>query len=327
VAIAISIYSLPTFAQVDSVQLKQNILTAFENYETKDSITMDSHLGEELKNSYYLGYKYLDIKDFTDENKANKLIQFYSTTEGIESIFRNWMIQSDTLDFIFPIDRFLHLNILLGSQKSEDETNTDVKTEPNSQVNNTTVEPTQNETPKHEMSRGSKRYNQHVERSETSGISRHGIAEVKPNENKTEIESQVTYKPKFTEQAVEMDPKIMLPTRTFEFERQRIMAISNLQHPVIPIINPNSQKQAEMLTCNTPNKYAILIINEPDKPEAEMYLDGKFIKELKLIKNGVRVWSNHRYEYEIKLENTVYCKDTITLVPRDKKTVKCNKLD
>ena len=77
------------------------------------------------------------------------------------------------------------------------------------------------------------------------------------------------------------------------------------------------------LTLNTPNKYATLIINEPDKPEAEMYLDGKFIKELKKIKNGIKVQSNHHYEYEIKLENTVYCNDTITLGPKDKKTIKC----
>lgn len=217
VAITILIYSFSSSAQVDSILLRQNILIAFENYETKDSITMDSQLGEELRNGYFLGYKNLDYKNISDENKAKELIQYYFTPDGIESIFRSWIIQSDTLDLIFPIGRFLYINILLGLRNPENETNeviTEPVIQPDSQANNATTKPIQTNTPQYEMRRGNIRYNQPVERNERRVSSRREAAVVRPNINKIEVESRVEHAPNYREEIAKMGTKKMVNLRT-----------------------------------------------------------------------------------------------------------------
>jgi len=56
--------------------------------------------------------------------------------------------------------------------------------------------------------------------------------------------------------------------------------------------------------------------------------EGLILTELndlqKQAKNGVRVHSGKKYLLEFKLDQKVYCKDTITFDKQEQKIVKCN---
>lgn len=326
-AIVVCLFSFVSFAQEDSIpaQLKQTIQTAFDNYKLKDSISIDSELGEELVEGYYQGFIDLDPKIFHDE-KLKDLFKYYATQEGIEGLFRDWMVQSDILDSVFTIGEFLRANILIDFEKPGQE-NTQ-KPEPpkgtTSSSQSTSVETTGRDRMVRE--RVSDRQFAHSQRlgMDQRVMSRNRTAEVKPQGSQMASETQVRVKHNMDEVAFKKIPDKMLIARTMEFEEKRKLAISQLQDSIrLSPVDSQSIKTYKMLSINTPNKYATLIINEPDKPTANIFLNGKLMGELVKIKNGIKVRSKRQYNYEIKLVDAVYCSDTITLAPKEKRITKC----
>jgi hypothetical protein len=74
-----------------------------------------------------------------------------------------------------------------------------------------------------------------------------------------------------------------------------------------------------------PDKYATLIIrNEPQNLDVEIYLDNRFICTLKDAVYGLRIHSGEEYMFEMRLGDKVYCRTNITLNKQERRITKCN---
>ena len=87
----------------------------------------------------------------------------------------------------------------------------------------------------------------------------------------------------------------------------------------------NTDNPHALMMPNVLNKYALLLPKiTPITNNTGLYLNSKFICLVKQAKNGVRVHSGKKYLLEFKLDQKVYCKDTITFEKQEQKIVKCN---
>jgi hypothetical protein len=71
------------------------------------------------------------------------------------------------------------------------------------------------------------------------------------------------------------------------------------------------------------NKYATLIIDEPELSDASIYLDNKFIDTVANVKNGILVRSKHKYNFELRQNKSVLCQNQFALEPNEKKATSC----
>jgi len=328
IAIIILPFSFCTFAQddVSPIQLKENIKIAFDNFKIKDSVSLESDLEEEVKANYVMNFVNLKPEYFNNKDKARELIQYYSTSDGIEEILHGWKMQADSLDVLLPIGNYLFQNIYLGSEKSDEITRNNL---PASDANTSDSPKSVESAPRKPLDKTSAEkghmIGKHIPQGATQTV-KHQDVNVQAMETKRMETVADNHTALEKERAVfinyDKNERTIKKFSPKKMEIERLAAVVRLQN-TLPTTDTRSQQTVRMLTTNTKNKYATLIINEPDKPEAEIYLDGKFIDELVKIKNGILVRSKHLYEYEIKLEDAIYCKDTITLAPKEKKTTMC----
>ena len=116
-----------------------------------------------------------------------------------------------------------------------------------------------------------------------------------------------------------------------EIMKQWIKQTESNSNEILPIgttlymkIYFNSENLGAMIKPNLPNKYAtLIIINEPEDLDADIYLNNNFVCTIIQAKNGIRVHSGQPYQFELRLADKVYCKSTITLSQQEKKITKC----
>lgn len=77
------------------------------------------------------------------------------------------------------------------------------------------------------------------------------------------------------------------------------------------------------MPANLPNKYATLFITLAPSVTADIYLNGKFIGTTTQATNGIRMASDKKYALELRMATKVFCKQSVHLIPQERKTIQC----
>lgn len=295
-----------------SVGLRINMQTAIESFESKDSAFFDPQLAAELTEDYRMRYIELSDPKTGVEEEARDLLSFYSTPEGMEEMLIAWNSQIDSFiiqsiaDVLF---KYTHLPF---------ETNVAQQPGDNLQLQNAPNISTDKSTSS-------------IDKSSAKRIKQKGLPanrdisreKIKPKKIPDTPDKRIGINEPSKNRALPIEKRLSALYSPNEIESLRLAAIYRLQ--MIAPYDTSANRKMMAYSMETPNKYARLLVNEPEITDAEMYLDGKMIAPVKKIKKGILVHSKQRYLFEIKSVGENLCGDTITLAPQEEKTITCTK--
>lgn len=107
-------------AQTDSLtnELKKNIENAFKELKNSQKMALEPQFEEQLQKKYFDGIKKLKPENFYYSERAIEPINFYSTTEGIKDILKEWFKATEVghREKIFSLDSEIYLKIYLETK-------------------------------------------------------------------------------------------------------------------------------------------------------------------------------------------------------------------
>ncbi len=296
------LFSVNLVAQDDLplFELKDNIRGAFEQLKKNDTVSIDTELEQEVALNYFQGIRMFRPENYKDENKAKELIQYYYSPQGIFEILAEWKADTVFSDAFYFLSGKIDLE--LKKIKSGDTITMD-------ESSKTRI--------RYLVARNE--YNQKEVGKRREIISNPDQPKAIPNR---ELGNR-----KFRIREAERARVLTKDTLSAAKDPTKVITVDKKilgKHPPV-LIPPNvgSNQMVLMSLFGSKNKYATLIIDGPDIPDASVFLDKKFIDTVGRVKNGILVRSKHLYDFEIQFNDSIFCQNRISLEPKERKTTGC----
>lgn len=301
--IGMLLFSVTLTAQDDQLvfQLRDNIREAFDRIQAQDTVSVESELEDEVASNYFHGIRMLNPEKYKEQSKAGEIIRYYYSTDGIFEILTEWKADTIISDPFFFLSKKLD-DLELKRIKSDDTISLD--------------EPSRIRL-RYLVARNE--YNQKVLRIKRSSPSapdkQKAISKVESQNVKLKSHEYGKLQPKAKDTPVAMkDPMKVVTVDPQILEK----------YP--PVIIPPNLSSGQQTMCSlflSKDKYATLIVDNQDIPEASVFLDKKFIDTVDKVKNGILVKSKHLYDFVIQLNDSVFCQGKISLGPNERKSTGC----
>lgn len=280
-------------------QLRDNVRTAFDQLQKADAIYVEDELKDDFALNYLHGIRIYKPENCVDEIKADEIIRYYYSPDGIFEILAEWKadtIHSDPLHFISKrIDPYVK------------------KIKPNDTID------------MDEASKIRMRYLLARHEYERKYLSKQKATVANPD-RQNQVRQKATGDRQLRTAARRPAGVIVRDTIATTKNPREVIKVDpkNLKkyQPLLPP-NPDYDNMVKMSLFMSKNKYATLLIDEPDLPNASIYLDKKFIDTVENVKNGILVRSKHLYNFELQLNDTVLCQNQFTLKPNEQKATSC----